>query len=50
MNPSVWDLAPAIVGVIAGAVGLISVWLSVRQAHRGSGKARRRRPDPTAAE
>ena len=50
MNLSVWDFAPAIVGLIAAAVGLILLWLSVRQAHKGIGKARSGRPDPTAAE
>lgn len=50
MSVSVWDLAPAIFGVFAGAVGLILVWLAVRQAHRGTGKAERERPGPDAAE
>jgi hypothetical protein len=38
MTSSLADFAPAIGGIIAGAVGLFFVWLAVREAHRGERK------------
>jgi hypothetical protein len=51
MNLTVSDLAPLIVAAIVVPVGLLLVWLAVRQAHSGPRKpARRTKPDPKAAE
>ncbi|HEX8622607.1 MAG TPA: hypothetical protein VF718_11620 [Allosphingosinicella sp.] len=50
MNLTVSDLAPIIVLAVVVPFVLFLVWLAVRQAHNGSGKGKRKRPDPTAAE
>ncbi len=39
MNSLISDLAPALGGIFAGAVGLVFVWLAVREAHSGERKA-----------
>jgi hypothetical protein len=39
MIPPLSDFAPAIIAAIMAAVGLLMVWLSVREAHSGERKA-----------
>ncbi len=39
MMPPLSDFAPAIIASIMAAVGLLLVWLAVRQAHSGERRA-----------
>jgi L-lactate permease len=48
MSLTFGDLGPALVGIIAGVVGLALVWHAVRQAHGPD--RRRRKEEPQAGE
>ena len=53
MNLSIDELAPALIGIFAGALGLFLVWLAVREAHSEPRKrpgSKQSRPDPDPAE